>query len=184
MISTTEQPNCSGFRQSNRSESVAAAQNSTATAAAVLDLCSGLGGLSLAAKELGLRVVAGVDVNKDALKTFSKNFPTAEALEGSVRRRPYSHGVKNCWSLSKPQNSRRMILQGLVPGLFCRWHPGTPLTLEIKCSSRWPVPFPNWNRRAPSLKMFPWFLRTSTATGLIVLRNFERRWVSCHKRHS
>ncbi len=112
MISTTEQPNCSGFRQSNRSESVAAAQNSTATAAAVLDLCSGLGGLSLAAKELGLRVVAGVDVNKDALKTFSKNFPTAEALEGSVRSKTI---LARCEKLLEPFKTAKqptMILSG------------------------------------------------------------------------
>src|SRR5262249_34029496 len=51
----------------------------------VIDFCSGLGGLSLAAKNLGLQVVAGVDVNPSALKTFKKNFPEALALKDSVR---------------------------------------------------------------------------------------------------
>jgi ribosomal protein L11 methylase PrmA len=79
VISTTEQTN-NGHRQPQRSECKAAAQNSAAVAAAVtavVDLCSGLGGLSFAAKNLGMRVVAGVDVNSSALKTFGKNFPDA-----------------------------------------------------------------------------------------------------------
>jgi len=64
-----------------------------------LDLCSGLGGLSLAAKELGLQIVAGVDVNADALKTFSKNFPEAKAIEGSVRSKTI---VAQCEKLLEP----------------------------------------------------------------------------------
>ncbi len=53
-------------------------------AARVVDLCCGMGGLSVAAREMGMRVVAGVDVNPSALRTFSRNFPEAEAIEGSV----------------------------------------------------------------------------------------------------
>jgi site-specific DNA-cytosine methylase len=44
-----------------------------------------MGGLSVAAREMGMRVVAGVDVNPSALRTFFRNFPQAEAIEGSVR---------------------------------------------------------------------------------------------------
>ncbi len=44
-----------------------------------------MGGLSCAAKTLGFQIVAGVDVNPNALKTFSRNFPSANALSGSVR---------------------------------------------------------------------------------------------------
>lgn len=53
----------------------------------VVDLCCGMGGLSVAAREMGMRVVAGVDVNPSAIRTFSRNFPEAEAIEGSVRSR-------------------------------------------------------------------------------------------------
>jgi site-specific DNA-cytosine methylase len=53
--------------------------------ARVVDLCCGMGGLSVAAREMRMRVVAGVDVNPSALRTFSRNFPEAEAIEGSVR---------------------------------------------------------------------------------------------------
>jgi DNA (cytosine-5)-methyltransferase 1 len=51
----------------------------------VVDLCCGAGGLSLAAKELKMQVVVGVDVNETALKTFARNFPDALAIKGSVR---------------------------------------------------------------------------------------------------
>jgi len=52
---------------------------------AVADLCCGMGGLSLAARELGMRVAVGVDLNAHAARTFTKNFPEAEFVEGSVR---------------------------------------------------------------------------------------------------
>lgn len=49
------------------------------------DLCCGMGAMALAARELGMQVVVGVDVNPAAVRTFGKNFPEAQALEGSVR---------------------------------------------------------------------------------------------------
>jgi DNA (cytosine-5)-methyltransferase 1 len=66
---------------------VASAAHRAKGAARVVDLCCGMGGLSVAAREMGMRVVAGVDVNPSAIRTFSKNFPAAEAIEGSVRSR-------------------------------------------------------------------------------------------------
>jgi DNA (cytosine-5)-methyltransferase 1 len=78
---------------------MAAAQNSIAAATAVVDLCSGLGGLSFAAKNLGMRVVAGVDLNSNALKTFEKNFPDAKAINGSVRSQTV---LAECASLLEP----------------------------------------------------------------------------------
>lgn len=53
----------------------------------VVDLCCGMGGLSVAARELEMAVVAGVDLNRSALRTFAKNFPQAEAIGGSVLSR-------------------------------------------------------------------------------------------------
>ncbi len=47
------------------------------TTPTAIDLCCGLGGLSLAARQLGIAVVAGVDIGGDAVRTFSKNFPAA-----------------------------------------------------------------------------------------------------------
>ena len=51
----------------------------------VIDLCSGMGGLSRAAEDLGMHILAGVDTNPAAVKTFGRNFPSADAFEGSVR---------------------------------------------------------------------------------------------------
>ena len=85
MISTTEHAGRSAIRQSKCSDKRTIAPTIMPIAPGVIDICSGLGGLSLAAKNLGLQVVAGVDVNASALKTFAKNFPNAIALAGSVR---------------------------------------------------------------------------------------------------
>ncbi len=53
--------------------------------AEVIDFCSGMGGLALAAEMLGMRILAGVDTNSTAIRTFGKNFPQAKAINGSVR---------------------------------------------------------------------------------------------------
>ncbi len=68
---------------------------------AVVDLCCGMGGLSLAAQQLGMRIVAGVDLNAAALKTFKNNFPDAEPFEGSVRATTI---LDRCAELLKPFN--------------------------------------------------------------------------------
>lgn len=67
----------------------------------VIDLCSGMGGISLAAKQLGMNVVAGVDIEPSASRTFQQNFPLATALTGSVRS---TNLIDKCKSLL--QNSR------------------------------------------------------------------------------
>jgi len=50
----------------------------------VADLCCGMGGLSLAARQLGMSIAAGVDLTEDALRTFEKNFPEADPIEETV----------------------------------------------------------------------------------------------------
>jgi len=51
----------------------------------VIDLCSGMGGISLAAQQLGMNVLAGLDIEPSASRTFKHNFPYALTLTGSVR---------------------------------------------------------------------------------------------------
>jgi len=70
----------------------------------VIDLCCGLGGLSLAATDLGMQVVAGVDIDASALKTYAGNFPHAEAIAGSIRS---STILERCRSLLKPDGAPR-----------------------------------------------------------------------------
>lgn len=47
----------------------------------ILDLFCGAGGLSEGFKNAGFNVVAGIDNDFEALETYSKNFPEAEAIE-------------------------------------------------------------------------------------------------------
>jgi len=58
-----------------------------------------MGGLSWAAHQLGLRVAAGVDLNKTAIRTFAVNFPLATAIQGSVRS---SKVLRQCSQLLAP----------------------------------------------------------------------------------
>lgn len=50
----------------------------------VVDLCSGLGGISLAAQHLGMRIIAAVDTNSNALLTYKRNFPDTTIIERSI----------------------------------------------------------------------------------------------------
>lgn len=70
-----------GMRNSNQNKELRISQPYVA------DLCCGMGGLSLAASQLGMRVLVGVDLNASAIRTFGSNFPLAETLEGNVRSR-------------------------------------------------------------------------------------------------
>lgn len=67
-------------------------------APSVIDFCSGLGGLSTAASDLGMRILAGVDTNAAATKTFKRNFPESVVFEGSVRS---SKILASCRTLAK-----------------------------------------------------------------------------------
>lgn len=51
----------------------------------VVDLCCGMGGISLAAKQLKMTVATGVDTEPAATRTYQENFPSAVTLTGSVR---------------------------------------------------------------------------------------------------
>ncbi len=112
MISTTEQTNHKRDLRHHRSGGFVAAEEPVAAYAAVLDLCSGLGGFSLAAKTLGLHIVAGIDVNTDALKTFSKNFPGAKAIHGSVDSRTVLELSEKLLEPFKSRGQPTVILSG------------------------------------------------------------------------
>ena len=80
--------------------------------AQIIDLCCGLGGLSLAAKQLGMQIVAGVDLHQAPLKTFCRNFPEATVINGSVNSKAV---IENCAALVKGiknDSSRVIILSG------------------------------------------------------------------------
>ena len=73
-VSTLDSPAATVLRNHDRSSVVPV----------VVDLCSGMGGLSYAARHLGMEIVVGVDTNRDAVRTFARNFSNAEAIQASV----------------------------------------------------------------------------------------------------
>ena len=51
---------------------------------AAIDLCCGLGGLSIAAQRCGIEPILGLDINNAALKTYLSAFPGASIIEGDI----------------------------------------------------------------------------------------------------
>jgi len=78
----------------------------------VVDLCCGLGGLSLAAQQLGLIPIAGVDINKNALKTYEKNFPGVRAIMGDVSNPDILKKCKDIWDEYNSIENRLIVLSG------------------------------------------------------------------------
>lgn len=111
MISTVENSNHSENRGSVHGERGLRTKILPSTGAAI-DLCCGLGGLSLAAKDLGLNVVAGVDLNAHALKTFFKNFPDAQSIQGSVRSKLVLSKCEKLFEAHKAAGTPTIILSG------------------------------------------------------------------------
>ena len=68
----------------------------------VVDLCSGMGGLSCAAQRLGMEIALGVDLNKDAIRTFARNFPKAETVPTTVGG---AKTIERCRVALKARNS-------------------------------------------------------------------------------
>ena len=77
-----------------------------------IDMCCGMGGLSLAAKSVGIQPIAGVDINKNALKTYQKNFPDTKTIEGDVTKKAVWEQCKEISESYKSKESKVMILTG------------------------------------------------------------------------
>lgn len=80
----------------------------------LIDVCCGLGGLSLAAEQLGIKVIAGVDNSSAALTIYRKNFPAATVLEASVTSK------STCSSLLEVAQNFRSMPVLLVSGPPCQ----------------------------------------------------------------
>jgi DNA (cytosine-5)-methyltransferase 1 len=78
----------------------------------IVDLCCGLGGLSLAARQLAMTVVAGVDVDSDSLKTFSRNFPSAIAIEATINGKKGLAACSAAVSRHSGSNAPLIVLSG------------------------------------------------------------------------
>ena len=82
----------------------------------VVDLCCGLGGISLAASQLGMEILAGLDLSQDAIRTFSNNFPNAQPYVGSVRSKTL---INECFKHVRQNKSRSRKLV-VVSGPPCQ----------------------------------------------------------------
>lgn len=87
----------------------------------IVDAFCGSGGLSLGFQMCGHDVVFGIDNNRDAIKTFSKNFPKASVYCGDIEKLDYSEipdadiivGGPPCVNFSTSKGSRANVLEGL-----------------------------------------------------------------------
>jgi DNA (cytosine-5)-methyltransferase 1 len=80
--------------------------------AGVVDFCCGAGGLSLAAKQLGHDIVAGVDVNKDSLKTFAYNFLSAASINETIGGNKAIEACKQAIKNKLRKNQSLIIVSG------------------------------------------------------------------------
>lgn len=88
----------------------------------VLDLFAGAGGISEGFRQAGFRVLAGSDIDTDAVATYALNFPEAESIHGDIRE-PDTHerivslareadvvvGGPPCQAFSQVRNHTRLI---------------------------------------------------------------------------
>ena len=82
-----------------------------ATYYSVIDICCGMGGLSLAARDIGMNPSIGIDTNEDALKTYMRNFPDATAIKGDISSKST---IDLCIENSKKlkRNSNLIVVSG------------------------------------------------------------------------
>ena len=78
----------------------------------VIDLCCGIGGLSIAARQLGMQIVAGVDTEPDALRTFAKNFPNADAVATAVGKKTTVAKCRDSISSRRLENAKLIVVSG------------------------------------------------------------------------
>jgi DNA (cytosine-5)-methyltransferase 1 len=78
----------------------------------VMDICCGMGGLSLSAQEVGMRPVAGIDINENALKTYRRNFTKSLAIKADITNPKTIDVCKVLWGKIKKKNKKLVILSG------------------------------------------------------------------------
>ncbi len=77
----------------------------------VIDICCGMGGLSLAAQNAGLKICAGIDISTHAIDTFKVNFPKAKAFLGDISSKDVINALVKITNLKK-SNRTYIIVSG------------------------------------------------------------------------
>ncbi|MGD0785564.1 MAG: DNA cytosine methyltransferase [Sedimentisphaerales bacterium] len=79
---------------------------------AVIDLCCGLGGLSLAAQNIGLQPIIGVDICKNALKTYQHNFAPIQSICNNIKKKKTIQTIIDTAKVLKKSQSELIIVSG------------------------------------------------------------------------
>lgn len=78
----------------------------------VIDICSGMGGLSFAAKNIGMIPIVGVDTNEHALKTYKRNLPRAVAINGDISKKDIQNLCLKVWQKKKKKGRLLAVVSG------------------------------------------------------------------------
>lgn len=78
----------------------------------VVDLCCGMGGISLAAKQLNMQIVAGLDIEPAATRTYRENFPDAVVLTGSVRSSSLIQECQEALKFRQVREQKTIVVSG------------------------------------------------------------------------
>lgn len=78
----------------------------------VIDLCSGMGGLSYAARDSGLDIWLGVDNSSAALSSYKHNFPLARAIHGDVSEMYLSEKVLREIPFTRTDKKKFIVVSG------------------------------------------------------------------------
>jgi len=79
---------------------------------ATVDICCGVGGISLAAKDLGLNPILGVDICQKALKTYKTNLPKTDTLHADIASEDFRNKITSFLLKYKLDNTNLYIISG------------------------------------------------------------------------
>jgi len=79
---------------------------------ATVDICCGVGGISLAARDLGLNPILGVDICQEALKTYKTNLPKTDTLNADITCTDFEDQITTHLSQYKLDNANLYIISG------------------------------------------------------------------------
>lgn len=78
----------------------------------VIDLCCGMGGLSLAAHNAGMTPIIGVDIDLSAIRTYKNNFEDAVTINGDITELQIIKEVRKHLDMVKNDNDLVVIVSG------------------------------------------------------------------------
>lgn len=96
-----------------------------------------MGGLSYAAHQIGLPVIAGADISKEALDSFKFNFPNAATINGDLSQKTVVQRIEEIVKNQKIKKQKIIIVSGppcqgfSVAGPRCKDDPRNKILLSV-----------------------------------------------------